>query len=85
MDQATLLDSIRLIIIYSVVPVFTAVTWLVRRYIMRVEELHTRQTAIDIRMSVVEAKIDDIRDDVRGIREGIEKLAGRRKIDWDRD
>jgi chaperonin cofactor prefoldin len=43
-----------------------------------VDELSTQVHDLDVRTSVVESKIDDIRDDIKDIKTGVRSLLGKK-------
>jgi chaperonin cofactor prefoldin len=63
---------------WVVLPLVGSSLYFVRKYISRVDELSTQVHDLDVRTSVVESKIDDIRDDIKDIKTGVRSLLGKK-------
>lgn len=66
---------------WMLVPAVTALAFFVRKYIQRIEVMEQQVKDIEIRTAVVESKIDDIREDLKEIKHGVNRLIDRRADD----
>lgn len=74
-------EIIKAAIQFLLVPAVTALAFFVRKYIHRIEHMETQVKDIEIRTAVVESKIDDIREDLKEIKHGVNRLIDRRADD----
>ncbi len=63
---------------YIIFPVVAGFAYFLKKYIKRVEMSEERISLLSVRLSVVESKIDDIREDLKEIKRGVEKLVDRK-------
>lgn len=62
-----------------VFPIVAGLAYFFRKYIHKVDKMEADIRDIEIRTAVVESKIDDIRDALREIKRGVEKLIDRKQ------
>ncbi len=72
-------DLIKSTIQWFVLPAIAALAFFFRKYIHRIDKMEDQVREIEVRTAVVESKIDDIRDDLKEIKRGVEKLIERRQ------
>lgn len=70
-------ELVRATLQWAIFPCIAAIAYFVRKYIGRVDLMESRVSDLEVRTSVIESKIDDIRDDVKDVKRGIEKLLDR--------
>lgn len=63
---------------WIVLPLMGSALYFVRKYISRVDGLTIQVHELEVRTSVIESKIDDIRDDLKEIKMGVLKLVDRK-------
>ena len=76
--DADLWKTINSILGFLSVSSLTVFTYFLRKYIHRIESTEQQVKDIEVRTAVVESKIDDIREDLREIKYGVNRLIDRR-------
>lgn len=79
--ESSVWEVIKAAIQWLLVPCVTALAFFVRKYIHRIEAMEQQVKDIEIRTAVVESKIDDIREDLKEIKHGVNRLIDRRSED----
>lgn len=78
MVEAGIWEVIKAAVQWLLVPAVAALTFFVKKYIGRIEIMEQQVKDIEIRTAVVESKIDDIREDLKEIKHGVNRLIDRR-------
>lgn len=81
MVEASAWEVIKATIQWLLVPSFAALAFFFKKYIGRIEYMEQQVKDIEIRTAVVESKIDDIREDLKEIKHGVNRLIDRRVDD----
>lgn len=81
MVEVGIWEVIKASIQWLLLPAVTALAFFVRKYIYRIEHMEQQVKDIEIRTAVVESKIDDIREDLKEIKHGVNRLIDRRTED----
>jgi hypothetical protein len=71
-------DFIKFFFQYAVAPLGVLVFWMHKKQHGRVDNLERRVANVERSTAVIEAMIDNIREDIREIKRGIDKLIDRR-------
>ncbi len=71
-------DMLKSVVDWLVIPAVGGLSFFMRRHVKKVEDIEKRITFAEVRVAVIESKIDDIRDDIKEIKEGVTKLVDRR-------
>lgn len=66
------------IIISVIIPVSAGFWFFIRKYIHKVDKVETEQGKQHTRISVIESKVDDMREDIKEIKHNVERLLDRR-------
>ena len=65
---------------YAVAPVGAFLLWLHKKSANRIDSIENRVANVERSTAVIEAMIDNIREDLREIKRGIEKLVDRSHV-----
>lgn len=71
-------DVVSFIFKYAVYPLMGGVTFFMTKQINKLETVEKRQQHTEVRISVVESKVDDLRDDIKEIKANVQKLVERK-------
>ncbi len=71
-------DIIRSTVQWLILPLVAGLTYFVKKHMHNVDRLDQQVREIEVRTAVVESKINDIRDDLKEIKRGVEKLVDRK-------
>lgn len=71
-------DVIKSLMQWLVIPLLTALAYFFKKAHVRLDKLEEDMTGTKTRIAVVESKIDDIREDIKDIKRGVEKLVERK-------
>ena len=72
------LDIVKGLLYYAVYPLVMGIVYFMREHIKKVEQLDKQVQENKLRTAVIESKVDDIRDDLKEIKENVQKLVERR-------
>lgn len=72
------LEIIKSLLIPAFVGLCGLVSWMWKKQHSRVDKLETRVTTVEKSAAVTQAIVDNIREDIRDIKQGIEKLVDRK-------
>ncbi len=67
-------DILKLLLQSVILPVLGGIAYFFKRFHHRIDSLEKDVDTLDTRITIVETKIDDIRDDIREIKRGVERL-----------
>lgn len=71
-------EIVKITLEFLFLPAVGAMAFFIRKYIHRIEHVEKQVKDIEIRTAVVESKIDDIREDLKEIKNGVNRLIERR-------
>ncbi len=71
-------DLIRGVLYYAVYPLVMGLVYFMRSHIQKVNEIEKDLQDTKTRTAVIESKVDDVRDDIKEIKENVQKLVERR-------
>lgn len=71
-------DVIKSITQFLILPLLMCLGYFFKKAHIRLDRLEEDMTNTKTRIAVVESKIDDIRDDIKEIKHGVEKLVERK-------
>jgi hypothetical protein len=82
-DNSEMIDSstwdvVKTLIQFLVIPLVTGLAYFFKKAHVRLDKLEDDMTGTKTRVAVVESKIDDIREDIKDIKRGVEKLVERK-------
>jgi len=78
MIDASVWDIVKTLLQFLVFPIVGVVSYFVKQNLTRIDSMETSLREAETRLSVVESKIDDIREDLKEIKHGINRLIDRR-------
>lgn len=78
MIDPTIWDVIKSLMQWLVLPLVTGLVYFFKKAHVRLDRLEEDMTGTKTRIAVVESKIDDIREDIKDIKRGVEKLVERK-------
>ncbi len=81
MVETSVWEIIKAAVQWLLVPAVASLAFFVRKYIHRIDHMEQQVKDIEIRTAVVESKIDDIREDLKEIKHGVNRLIDRRADD----
>lgn len=62
---------------WLVLPILGSFAYFIRKYISKVEQVEIEMSQMKVKQAVLESQIDDIKQDIRDIKVGIDKLLDR--------
>lgn len=71
-------ELIKEFITYAIYPALLVIAFFMRRHIARVDKVEEAVNVQNTRLAVVESKVDDIRNDVRDIKQNVQRLVERK-------
>jgi len=63
---------------YAIAPMIAMFFWMFKKHDKKVQSLEARVNILEKDTAVVKSKLDDIKEDIREIKKGIDKLIDRR-------
>lgn len=77
MDQDSTWSVVKVIAQYAVAPLAGVVMWIYKQQHARVDSLEQRMVAAETELATFKVMLDMIRDDIKEIKHGVEKLVDR--------
>lgn len=71
-------EIVKAVLQYAVYPLVGAVGFIMKKHIERIDAVEKDLNETKTRTSVIESKVDDIRDDIKDIKRNVEKLVDRK-------
>lgn len=71
-------EVVKAILHYAVYPLVGAAGFIMKKHIERIDAVEKDLNETKVRTSVIESKVDDIRDDIKEIKRNVEKLVDRK-------
>lgn len=63
---------------YAVYPLVMGVMYFMKQHMKRVDDIERQLVETKVKTAVIESKVDDVRDDIKEIKDNVQKLVERR-------
>jgi hypothetical protein len=73
-SRGKLVEDLRTIIDYALAPIMAFGAFLVKKHIKRIDDLDLEMRVVKTDVQVLKSKLDDMKDDIKEIKEGVTKL-----------